>query len=1153
MYRDVYHNSYLEEYRSPFGAVKCGEKVTLRLRASVGYYGDCVLRLWANDREQLVSMNRVEVEGAQEKYIWFEGTFNMPKKPGLVWYYFCLQNDHETYYLGNSYSMTGGEGAIYEHAPMAYQITCYNETKSPAWFKHGRMYQIFPDRFCNGNDDMRINSPKKGSLLQATWDDAPSYQKDRDGKIMSWIFAGGNLKGIIKKLDYLQSLGITVVYLNPIFEAASNHRYDTADYLNVDPVLGTNEDFAEMVAEGKKRGINFILDGVFSHTGQDSIYFNKSGNYGEGGAYNDVNSPYHKWYKFKNFPTEYECWWDFDELPNVNELEESYLDFICRNEDSVVRTWIRRGAMGFRFDVADELPDEFIKELRKAIKEENSEAVLIGEVWEDASNKQAYGIQREYFYGEELDGVMNYPFRDALLGFGLGKISSFDAAKQIMSIMENYPKENLLASMNMLSTHDRPRSLTVLGGVCSDKGEDYIELTDLQKIKFKLTKEQELKGLRKLKMLSALLYALPGIPSIYYGEEVGMQGFMDPYNRGTFPWGKERGELTDWYRSLNDARENYMGKFIESKYYPILTDNDLLGFKSEKDGEWLYVLANRHEEESRNFKFEVDVELTYCMELTEGKIIEPQYLRGEIASFDVDIAPLSTRIFLLRKKFAVQRLERGAGVLMHITSLNGDFFVGDMGKCAYDFVDFLERAKQKLWQVLPLAPTGCTNSPYYSSCALAGNPIMISLEKIAELGLIKQSEIDSELAKFTAKHPKIKENRVPCAQVTKIKMNMISKAYEVFLTQNGAKIAEEFEKYIAENNYWVRDYALYQVIKQKSNDLPWYEWTDLDLRFREKAAIEAAYKKYEKEVNYFIFEQFLFDKQWAELSKYANSKGVSIIGDAPIYVAGDSLDVWANQELFKLDESGEPLKVGGCPPDFFSDDGQFWGNPVFDWEAHKKEKYNWWKQRLRRDFSHADFIRLDHFRGFSAYYEISAKEETARNGSWVRGGGVDFFASLTNDMGALGIIAEDLGHITADVNNLKNYFGYKGMEIFQFSESLKAGFIELEHLKNSILYTGTHDNKTLLEFIQETTDLEGEEQVEEIYSIIESLYKSDAPWVIVPIQDILGLGADSKMNVPGTVSEDNWSWKMTAQDDRIMNSADILDWLEKLVVDSDRD
>lgn len=480
----ILHRWDREEDRCPLGAAVCGSTVTLRCRSD---RGEVRLAIRDDGGERILPMER---DG--ERY---SLRFTVPEKSGLVFYRFL---------------------ACEEITPER-QITVYAPTETPDWYKNAIVYQIFPDRFArHGDYTPRQPDRRKGSyrFLVPDWDTPPFYPRDEKAAVSAWPFWGGTLRGIEEKLDYLSSLGVSCLYLNPIFEACSNHRYDTADYMRIDPLLGTEEDFSRLCERAKNQGIRIILDGVFSHTGADSRYFDAFGNYG--GA-----EKYRRWYRFgAQYPHGYECWWNVPDLPNVEELDESYSEFIC-GENGVVRHWLRLGASGWRLDVADELPDAFIRAVRRAVKTEKSDAVLIGEVWEDASNKESYGLRRDYFGGEELDGVMNYPLRSALLGFLRGEISAYTCAESLNLLQEHYPRENLLAGLNLIGSHDRIRILTELNG----DEEKLIKLTTLQ-------------------------YALPGVPCIYYGDEAGMKGGADPYNRGSFPWGRENARLTEHYREL---------------------------------------------------------------------------------------------------------------------------------------------------------------------------------------------------------------------------------------------------------------------------------------------------------------------------------------------------------------------------------------------------------------------------------------------------------------------------------------------------------------------------------------------------------------------------------------------------------------------------
>lgn len=435
-----------------------------------------------------------------------------------------------------------GEGCLHRE----YQMTVFCKGASvPEWLSNGIMYQIFPDRFAK-SDKYGVYVKPYGVLNQDWYDGIPKYPQKPGDALDNNEFFGGSLYGVIEKLDYLASLNVSVIYLNPIFEAYSNHKYDTADYTKVDKAFGGDEALDLLISECEKRGMRIILDGVFNHTGSDSVYFNAFGRYPSVGAAQGLNSEYADWYRFKKYPEDYDCWWGVKILPTLNKNSESLRNFIS-GENGVIRHWLKKGISGWRLDVADELPDSFISEIRYAAKSEKSDSVVLGEVWEDASNKIAYGERRKYFSGYELDSVMNYPFRSAIIDFTLDGDSEafgYSIAKQCV----HYPEHILNAQMNFLGTHDTERILCVLSGA------DVSQLDNAFLSVRKLTKEERELAIKRLKFASALMYCLPGIPCIYYGDEVGMEGWRDPFNRRPFPWGKEEKELYEHYKRLGEIR-----------------------------------------------------------------------------------------------------------------------------------------------------------------------------------------------------------------------------------------------------------------------------------------------------------------------------------------------------------------------------------------------------------------------------------------------------------------------------------------------------------------------------------------------------------------------------------------------------------------------
>lgn len=514
------HNSHELIYRDPFGACPVRSKVRLRLLVMSSESPEKVFCVINNSEISMVLSQETD------RGLLYECTVTMPLNPTLVFYYFRIEAKEKIYYYSNNRAFLGGIGEIYDSMPeKLFQITVYDKNyKTPDWMKNAVVYQIFPDRFFRGKD-----TPFHG--IERKWGEEPYYQTQQFGeKYLSNDFFGGNFDGIRQKLPYLKELGITAIYLNPVSKAFSNHRYDTGDYTVPDETLGTTEDFEILCKDAGRLGIKIILDGVYSHTGSDSLYFNKDGYYDGIGAYQSTDSPYYSWYSFTDFPDKYDCWWGFETLPNVNELDENYIGYIIGNDDSVISQWIDRGAMGFRLDVADELPDEFIKKLRKALKKKNPDALLIGEVWEDASNKISYGERREFLLGNELDSVMNYVFREAVLSYLLNCNSRLFSQK-IMSLLENYPKESLYTAMNLISSHDVPRAMTVLSGA-----PDFRTLSREQQHDYCISPHGFYLATRRAVLAICLQMTLPGAPTVYYGDERGMSGYADPFNRCCIDW-----------------------------------------------------------------------------------------------------------------------------------------------------------------------------------------------------------------------------------------------------------------------------------------------------------------------------------------------------------------------------------------------------------------------------------------------------------------------------------------------------------------------------------------------------------------------------------------------------------------------------------------
>lgn len=1065
----VLHDSQNLEYRDPFGAAECGTQVQLRILAG-DVFDECTLRLW-DGKETLIPMKR---EGG-----FFSVCLDMPLEPSVLWYYFMLKGSEGLKYYVNCEDGLGGEGMLSDTPGMSYQITVYRERKTPEWFRNGMIYQIFPDRFRRGEDykertafheKRRTYLPR---LIQTDWNDEPFYQKDEKGEILRWPFFGGTLKGIEEKLDYLKDLGVTVIYLNPVFEASSCHRYDTADYMRIDPVLGDDKSFSDLVSEAEKRGIGIILDGVFSHTGKDSIYFDYYGVFG-GGAFSDEGSRFRDWFK-KDDDGSFTYWWGVKDLPNLDKDNEDLRAFIYGDDDSVVRHWMRKGIKGLRLDVADELPDDFIEGIRRSMDEEDAESVLIGEVWEDASNKVSYGKLRKYFSGYELNSVMNYPAREAFIDFLLNRCDAVMLKRKLMSLKENYPRENLYSLMNLIGSHDRERILSILGGATEDATV--------------LDGQAKAAAVSKLSIMFELQMMMPGVPSVYYGDEAGMQGLKDPYNRGTFPWDHMDKDVYAAFRSAAALR----------KEYDVLKTGDFLCHAPLKD---VFIMERRGDNDrillviNTGDTGDIDISSfigagSRAVELHSGRLLKEASLK---------VGHMCSAVVYIRDDVTVYDYGNKKGVLCHVTSLPGEYGCGSFGKESREFVDWMAENGFDIWQVLPLTSVGDGDSPYYSNSVFAGNEMLIDIDDLKERGYITERERRKALLKPVG-------NRIDFAGTRELREELYRKAYKRFRPDT------DYEKFIRDNISWIYDHALYTALKRHFDGRPWQEWPG-DARDRKDLEKYTAMLK--EEIGYEYFLQYVYDMQLASLKRYANEKGVSLFGDIPIYVAPDSADVWAHRDVFLLDTDGNAPMVAGVPPDYYEGDGQLWGNPLYIWDS--KECFPWWKERLKRAFMTLDFVRLDHFRGFEAYWMIPKGSRNGKTGKWKKGPGTRFFDEMLSEFGKLPIIAEDMGLITPAVDALRNIYGFLGMRVYQFSCDY---MFNEEDRVSRVFYTGTHDNDTIEGWLSET-GFDGDRK-EERKHIMKRLLDSGAAWVIFPLQDILGLDSSSRMNVPGTVSG-NWAY-----------------------------
>ena len=472
--------------------------------------------------------------------------------------------------------------------------------------------------------------------------------------------------------------------------------------------------------------------------------------------------------------------------------------------------------------------------------------------------------------------------------------------------------------------------------------------------------------------------------------------------------------------------------------------------------------------------------------------------------------------------------ERSSGILFHPTSLPGKYGIGTLGKEAYAFIDFLKKSRQKLWQIFPLGPTGYGDSPYQSFSSFAGNPYLIDFDLLIEAHLLSEEDLRDV---FFGDN----EEYIDYGAIYNQKYPLLRKAYENFKSSDNHEMRENLEHFKRENASWLNDYSLYISLKNHFNGLPWNEWAH-DIKNREHGAMEHYRNELADDIEYHNFIQFLFFKQWGDVKRYANENGIKIIGDIPIFVAADSSDAWANPEIFLFDEERKPVKVAGVPPDYFSATGQLWGNPLYNWQKLKETNYSWWVERVRANLSTCDIIRIDHFRGFEAYWAVPYGDDTAINGQWEPGPGIDLFNAIKSQLGELPIIAEDLGLMTQGVIDLREATGFPGMKIlgFAFDSGEENDYLPHTYTKNCVVYTGTHDNDTLIGWFQKAKEedrqfardyLNSRSDDEIHWDAIRGAWSSVANMAISPVQDFLGLGSEARINTPG-VAAGNWQWRL---------------------------
>ncbi len=549
-------------YKPHFGAIKAGETLLFRLLVHRDAHLHNAFLIIKPDCNKKYEIELTPKEWLED-YRFYEA--NVVLNEGLFWYKFRYTSDYGEFYVTKTETSLG----IVSNDGAWWQQTVYSKDfNALPKLEGGIIYQIFPDRFF-ASKEKKENIPQDRFLCD-DWEKQPEYRQNNGVCSLGNDYYGGDLKGITEKLPYLKDLGVSIIYLNPIFEAHSNHRYNTANYLKIDSLLGNEEDLRELCEKAKEYGIEILLDGVFSHTGDDSIYFDKYKRYGEGGAYFDYNSPYRAWYSFGNYDCGYSAWWGVPSLPEVKEENEAFLSFIT-GKDGVVEKWMSTGILGFRLDVADELPDLFLERFRNSVKRQREDSYILGEVWEDASNKVSYGARRKFLLGNQLDSVMNYPFSEAILNY----VCCGNAEKlneTVLTILENYPKESVNLLMNHIGTHDTARAITSIaryGQFIGDRKWQSEQVLSWDEYNF---------AVLRMKIAIVLQFTLPGIPSVFYGDEAGMQGYGDPFCRACYPWGRENTDLLDYYKAIGKLRRSHK-VFARGEYETVFSSDNTLVFK----------------------------------------------------------------------------------------------------------------------------------------------------------------------------------------------------------------------------------------------------------------------------------------------------------------------------------------------------------------------------------------------------------------------------------------------------------------------------------------------------------------------------------------------------------------------------------------------
>lgn len=589
--------------KRPYGAVTIGQQVSFDFPIDENFRVNRVFII--------LRLEKKEIRYEMKKTLIRDGTafysIEFKVEEWGIWHYrFEAATDNGTLYFGQN---ADGNAINGEWLPEWQLTVTKKKLVTPDWAKGGIIYHIFADRFCRKSQ----RKPRYGTFHE-NWNELPTVAEQGEEYLANDFF-GGDIEGIISKIPYLKSLNVSVVYLSPIFEASSNHRYDTGDYLKIDPLFGNEELFKTLIQKCKENGIEVMLDGVFNHSGSDSIYFNKLGHYDSLGAYESKQSPYYDWYYFLDYPDTYKCWWGCTVVPTINKSNPDYRKLIF-GENGVLKKWTSLGVKGWRLDVVDELEIDFVDELRKAVKSTDPDCLIIGEVWENATTKISYDLWRPYLFGDQLDGVTNYPFKNAILNYMLnGDVAAFK--RGVGDILQTYPKQALDVLLNMIGSHDTVRALSVLSEFPIEN------TTKRQRARVQLTGARLVKAKTRLKLAAVLQYTLPGLPCVYYGDEAGVSGYEDPINRKTYPWGNEDQELVDFYKKLGEIRRAVHDELLGETHFS--STNDLVIMRRTAGKKQLSVLINNSREPKIRKTNNDYIDLFSEKTVKRGEVIVPAY------------------------------------------------------------------------------------------------------------------------------------------------------------------------------------------------------------------------------------------------------------------------------------------------------------------------------------------------------------------------------------------------------------------------------------------------------------------------------------------------------------------------------------------------